>query len=206
MSNEVDATAQVTTQAEAKSEQTQGASKSTEGQTQEAGAQNNQQPAETKETKASGSVVPEKYEFTLPENSPIDDSRLQKIAAMAKERGLTQEQAQAVLDSEVDLLSAQLEQFEQLKVKWADDAKADPEIGGEKFKENVELAHRVLKKFGSESFNSELERTGYGNHPELVRVFVKIGKQMAEDQMVIARAQGGEQKSAAELLYGTTKP
>jgi hypothetical protein len=210
MSDDKNATAQVTTQAEAKTEQTTQATESKDGQAQQANAQDQQAPETKETTSVQQPVVPEVYDLKLPDGSQLNTSRLEQIAGLAKSKGLSQDQAQAMVNSESEALGAyvkgQLDQFEQMKSKWVDDAKADPEIGGEKFKENIELAHRVLKKFGTQTFSEELERTGFGNHPELVRVFAKIGKQMADDQLVIARAQGGEQKSAAELLYGTTKP
>jgi hypothetical protein len=45
-----------------------------------------------------------------------------------------------------------------------------------------------------------LNTTGLGNHPDLVKTFVKIGKAMSEDGMVDGSNQG--QLSAAKVLYG----
>ena len=44
---------------------------------------------------------------------------------------------------------------------------------------------------------------GIGNHPELVKVFVNIGKQISEDAFVEGKTKAAP-KSAAEIIYGDT--
>jgi hypothetical protein len=63
----------------------------------------------------------------------------------------------------------------------------------------------VVARFGSDSLKAELSKTGYGNHPEMVRLLTRIGKAMAPDQLVLPGTQaGGTQKSAADVLYGSS--
>ena len=57
-----------------------------------------------------------------------------------------------------------------------------------------------LDLFGTPELKTYLNDTGLGNHPDLVKAFVKIGKAMSEDGMVDGSNQG--QRSAAEVLYG----
>jgi hypothetical protein len=162
---------------------------------------------QTKETPA----IPEKYELKLPENSILKAEQLEKIASFAKERGFSQEHAQALVEREHSVLSefvqAQTQKMEQIPQQWYEASKADKEFGGneEAFQRNAELAKRVVHKFGGEEFMKELDRTGFGNHPELLRVFYRIGKSMAEDQLVMPNAQTGGDKSVTELFYGKTE-
>lgn len=160
---------------------------------------------EAKETPAQLPVVPEKYDLKLPEGSSLDAGFVEKTAAFAKERGFSQEQAQALLDRDnsivKDVYDSQKNNLAQKSVEWAAAVKADKELGGEKVNENVEIAKRVIDKYGSEDLKKELNLTGFGNHPEVIRIFSKLGKAMQEDKMVHGST-SAPVKSAAELIYG----
>lgn len=154
-------------------------------------------------------VTPEAYDLKLPDGSLLDPASVEKVTLFAKENKLSQEAAQALLQRENEVVSSFVTKaqadFKAQTEQWVKDIQGDKEVGGEKFKENIELAHRVLKRFGSDDFSKALEETGYGNHPDLVKVFVRIGKAMGDDKAVIPGAQAGEQKSLAQLLYPTNK-
>lgn len=157
------------------------------------------------------SVVPEKYELKLPDGSPLESAYLEKIASYAKEQGLSQEAAQKLLERDSSLLTdyrqRQTESLDQMRAQWLESSKADKEIGGDALPKNVELAKRVVDRFGTESFKKAINETGYGDHPELVRLLSKIGKAMSEDQLVMPGAQSGGNRSQdiADRLYGTSK-
>lgn len=158
------------------------------------------EPVETKEPTEQKPVVPEKYDLKLPEGSVLHPAVVDKIAALAKERGLSNEKAQELLNQESDSVAAAVQQQASA---WAEEAKSDPEIGGDGFKENVELSKRVIARFGSDSLKKELDKTGYGNHPELVRLLTKIGKAMDPDRLVIPGTQSGGKKSIEDIFYST---
>jgi len=142
------------------------------------------------EEKASEDKSEEKSEemkLTLPEESFLSQSNVDELIKFAKENNLSQDQAQGILKREdkavADYVSASAAENEKVINGWAEEAKADPEIGGEAFKESVELSKRVIEKFGSQDLIQELNATGYGNHPELVRVLQKIGKAMSDETL-----------------------
>ena len=151
--------------------------------------------------------VPEKYELKMPEGSPLEAGHLEKISAYAKGKGLSQEQAQALLERESEAVAgfakAQKDNYEKTVDEWAKQTESDPEVGGENYKKNVELASRVIKRFGSETLIKALNDTGYGNHPELVRAFTRIGKAMSEDQLVIPGTQPAPKASIEDRFYGS---
>jgi hypothetical protein len=200
--------------------QAAGGSEVTAPVVEQANATQSQEPAKTasansgepakKETASEskeGSAAPKEYTLTLPENSPLDDSAVERIAAKAKERGLTPEQAQELLNHESDAVSgyaqAQSEAFKQAVESWKATIENDKELGGADYAKNAELAKRVVDRFATEDFKKALNETGFGNHPELFRVFFKIGKAMAEDQLVMPGAQQApKQRSVEDLLYG----
>ena len=94
----------------------------------------------------------------------------------------------------------QAEAWQKTTEQWAADVKADKEIGGDKLISNLSAAQRALDQFGTPELKEYLNTPGLGNHPDLVKTFVKIGKAMSEDGMVTGGNEG--QRSAAEVLYG----
>ena len=164
---------------------------------------------ETTTEKPSDSKVPEKYDLKLPENSLLDAAHLEKISSYAKEKGFSNEMAQALVEREsLAVESYQNTQKETLKKMgdtWVSEAKNDKEIGGDTFKQNVELAHRVVNRYGTDQFKKALNETGLGNHPELLRVFTRIGKAMSEDKLFVPGAQASSKRSIEDIFYGSTK-
>ncbi len=157
------------------------------------------------ETTTQAPAVPEKYDFKLDDGSLLDAAYVEQFSQFAKDKKLTQDQAQEFLQREAQALNSfvqkQQQEFEKVQAEWVNQIKNDSEIGGEKFNQSIELAHRALKQFASDSFLKELETTGYGNHPELVRVFAKIGNMIKEDKMISPSAAGGT-RSIEEIFYG----
>ena len=149
--------------------------------------------------------APEKYEFKPPEGQELDAAALEQFEPIARELNLTNEQAQKMVDLYGTKImpmvqQQQVEAWQKTTEQWAADVKADKEIGGDKLTGNLSAAQRALAQFGTPELKEYLEGTGLGNHPELVKAFVKIGKAMSEDGMVTEKESG--QRSAAEVLYG----
>lgn len=173
-------------------------------------------PVETPktETKTETSKAPEvakteiQYSLKLPEGSLVDAKHAEEIVAFAKAQGFSNEQAQGILNRENGAVAAHVEaQKQTLKSKsaeWVDQVMQDTEIGGTDFLKNAELAKRVTLRFGDEALVKGLNETGLGNHPSLVKMFVRIGKLMSEDQLILAPStapSAGSKKSVAERLY-----
>ncbi|EAW6820244.1 peptidase [Salmonella enterica subsp. enterica serovar Typhimurium] len=158
---------------------------------------------ENKEQKQEG--APEKYEFKPSEGQELDTGALEQFEPIARELNLTNEQAQKMVDLYGTKImpmvqQQQAEAWQKTTEQWAADVKADKDIGGDKLTANLSAAQRALAQFGTPELKEYLEGTGLGNHPELVKTFIKIGKAMSEDGMVDGSNQG--QRSAAEVLYG----
>lgn len=155
-------------------------------------------------------VTPEKYELVLPEGKQLDQGRLDKIAAYAKERGLSNEQAQEVVNREADAVSeysaAQNAQFAETRKGWVDSLKTDKVYGGDNFNKTVEQARRALGRFAPKELIEVLNNTGFGDHKDLIITFARIGAQMADDTLITSQVKARpEKKSIEELLYGPQK-
>lgn len=156
----------------------------------------------TKTDKADG--PPEKYEFTMPEGVQLDEALVGAIEPALRDAGLTQEQATKLTEAftayRVSEAQRQSEAFTQQTEDWGRQAQDDKEYGGVKFEENVKLAQAAMSKFGTPELKA-LMADGLGNHPELIRVFVRVGKAMGEDGGVNGGSRTPANKPAAAVLY-----
>ena len=163
--------------------------------------------------KGADDVVPDdgKYELTMPEGVEVDAELLAAVSPRFKELGLTRAQAQALTD---DFIKVQQERGEgQVKAwgervqKWADDAKADKEIGGDKWAGTVSDAQRAINKLGTPELKEYLNSSGGGNHPELIRILAKAGALLKEDSPPNDGGQGsGKPVETAHALFPTDAP
>ncbi|WP_272520131.1 peptidase [Providencia sp. PROV223] len=152
------------------------------------------------------STAPEKYEFTAGEGQELDKEAVAAFEPIARELGLSNEQAQKIVDvygSTImpQLVKQQADEWQKQITGWAETVKADKDgLGSD---ESIGNAQKALDQFGSPELKSYLVETGLGNHPELVRVFSKIGKAMSEDGFVSGSSENA--RSAADVLFGDSK-
>lgn len=156
--------------------------------------------------------VPEKYAFEPPEGLDLDDEtkgRIEAFADTAREMGLTQTQYQSLI--EYDLNRAQqlndvaVESWDRQVESWRKSAKADKEIGGEKFAENLKVAESAIKQFGDPDLRALLKSPSpenpnglaIGNHPAVLRFLNRVGKAIADPTLL--------QGDAAPQTEGTLK-
>lgn len=159
---------------------------------------------------AKAAAVPEKYEFKAPEGVTLDQAQVDAFSPIAKELGLTQDQAQKLVDFQIARgTQATTEHAAAVKALvdgWADQTRADKEIGGVKFAENVGLATQALDKFGTPALRKALDDSGMGNHPEVVRFLSRVGATTKEDGFASGNNGGGNsQRSAASVLFPDLK-
>lgn len=161
----------------------------------------------TESTEEKGTLVtegtkkaPENYDIKAPEGSLLSKSSLDRTEAFAKGRGLSNEEAQELVDVQHQAISEYMDGVKAEMAGWEDQAKKDPEIGGDNFNESVELAKRAVERYGNEAFKKALNETGLGNHPEVVRVFRNIGKAMQEDKLETG-SHTEAPKSPEDLFY-----
>ncbi len=150
------------------------------------------------------SEAPEKYELKLPEDSQLDEAVLDRTAAYAKKRGLSNADAQELVDQQDQAVADHLKAARGIADGWVAEVKADKELGGDNFKKSSELAKRVVNRFGSDAFKTALIDTGMGNHPELLRFCYNIGLQMGDDTLVVPGTTSSTpktEKTAAEVMY-----
>jgi len=151
------------------------------------------QVAEQGEQQAEVSQGSESYaEFSLPEGLRIDEAAFNDFAPLAKEFGLTQEQAQKLVDVAAGLVDRTTKTAEGVHAarlkKWADDSRNDAEVGGKDFDANLGIALAAIDKFGDDELKQILDASGFGNHPAVVRLFYRVGKAASNDTFVSGSA------------------
>lgn len=166
-------------------------------------------PAE--EPKPAAPVVPEVYEFKAPEGVKLDPAQLEAFTPIAKELGLSNEQAQRLVDLNTANVqaarTAQESAWKAVNKTWREETRADKDIGGAKYDENIGVASKAIDKFGTPELRKALDESGMGNHPAVVKFFVNVGRQLSEDTMASGNAGqgGGAPKTAAQMLYPNLK-
>tara|TARA_R110000787_G_C13443392_1_gene446704 strand:+ start:26300 stop:27004 length:705 start_codon:yes stop_codon:yes gene_type:complete len=162
------------------------------------------------EADLSSQTPPDTYaDFVMPEGVELDSALLTEAAPLFKELGLTQDQAQKLVDFQAKQAQASSESnvdaFNQLMNDWQEQSKNDKEFGGDKFEENVGVARSAIDKFGTPELKQLLEEHGVGNHPEVIRFMVKVGKLTAEDVPGGTTAAPSKAQDRVSLLYPNDK-
>lgn len=160
---------------------------------------------------ADAPTAPDKYaDFTLPDGVMITPETLTEFTTLAKDLKLSQVDAQKVAELGAKHMQNFVKQQEVLlneaKSDWYKKSETDKEFGGEKLKENVALAKNALETFGSPELKQMLNATGLENHPEVVRLFYRIGSKISGDNVIVRGGSGDKpltEESAATTLYPT---
>lgn len=170
-------------------------------QTATGAAAETQAEPETKATEAEdtkdGQQAPEQYEdFAAPEGTELDGETVDTFKDVARELNLTQEQAQSVIDKMTPVMAQrQQAQMAAQAEQWAEDSRNDEEFGGEQFDENIATAKRAMDQFASDELKGLLDDSGLGSHPEVIRMFHKVGSAISEDSVVTGGSGQGQRKS-----------
>ncbi|WP_417329178.1 hypothetical protein [Halomonas cupida] len=149
---------------------------------------------------------PEKYDWAKPEGfeGELDEAALGELEPIAKELGLSNEQANKLLSVHANAMQRQQqqqqEQATQTLEKWVGELKEDSEFGGANFDANVKVAQKALGAFGSDELTQMLNDTGLGSHPALVKAFYEVGKRISEDTMERGSGAGGA-RPIEERMY-----
>jgi antitoxin component of RelBE/YafQ-DinJ toxin-antitoxin module len=153
-----------------------------------------------KDGTAPAPVVPETYaDFKAPDNYTIDPTALAAATPVFKELGLTQDQAQKLVDlqvaREIALAKAPQDAVETMRKEWRGKTEADPDIkatvdknsgktGMDAVKVNIARTLSVLPVDLQVEFKDAMNLTGAGDHPAFVKAFNKLAAFVTEGSHV----------------------
>lgn len=127
------------------------------------------------------------------EGYKMPDSMAPELGGWYKETafklGLTQDQARGLAESYMDIeQNIQKEQISQMEAQQEQWEASLKEEFGTAFEKRIEIAKKALRSYGGEELVNFLNETKLGSHPELVKAFAKIGKDMQEDSLTQSEA------------------
>jgi len=120
--------------------------------------------------------------YTLGDYEP---EQTENYRQFAHQLGLNNQQAETIFQAyQQDIAEreeASQQQFEQFEV---DNLSTLQQEWGDEFNHNLEMARRAFMNFATPEAVKVIEETGMGNHPELLKVFARIGEVLAEDSVL----------------------
>jgi hypothetical protein len=188
--------------------------------TEDSSTEETAEKTEGEEETAEVTGAPEEYaEFTLAEGVALDETTLGEFKDVAKEMDLSQEKAQRFVDLATQMSQRWsqtiMDKAEQAggvfvpvysREEWLNAAKSDKEFGGDDLAPNLATAKRALDTYGTPEIKTFFDRSGLGNHPEMIRFMLRVGKTVSETSVVKAdQTATGEAKSLAERMYPPKK-
>lgn len=143
----------------------------------------------------------------LPKDSKLHATDADAVLAYAREHGLSEEHAKAVLNHRNDAVAKhearQKANTEAKAAEWVKTVSEDPDLGGAKLVETQRQAQLAIDKFMPQPLRDMLRETKLGDHPEVVRFLRNVGATLKEDSPPnLGGGQGGGKKSAEDVLYG----
>jgi len=148
---------------------------------------------ETDKGHADKPAAPEKYELTAPEGMTFDAETFGKVEPVLRELGMSNEGAQKLADAYAKEVipifqkradDAIAQRAADQRKEWDDAFNADPDIGGAKREETLQLAAKAFDFYGIKpdtGIRQLLNESGLGNHPDMIRFVARIGKDIGED-------------------------
>ena len=136
-------------------------------------------------------LTPERYELAL-EDYAIDPTLVQQADPILRDVGLSNDAANKLLPVARDIMARTQEsvvrQIEGAaaaqKQAWHQAFVSDPEIGGARRTETEHFAAKGLDALGyaqGHPFRQALDNSGFGNHPDMIRAFRRLGELVGED-------------------------
>ena len=131
------------------------------------------------------------YDFGEDDEGVLDDFK-----EFAHHNNLTQDQADNLLGLFSDLQEEDAKNEEQAM----EDLKVETTIGlqrdwGKNYDGNLDYARRAYAQFGTPELTEIMDNTGFGNHPEVIKAFSKVGQLLGEEALAVGTGLGRNQMS-----------
>jgi hypothetical protein len=124
-------------------------------------------------------------EGAIPPDTKFESEAMGRLKSEAHRLGLNKQQfaglARYLANQSVDHQQNQAEIRQQSMQESV--AQLQQEFGAA-YTQNIGFAQDAVKRFGGEQLVQELDSTGMGNNPALVKAFAQIGRMIAEDEII----------------------
>lgn len=136
----------------------------------------------------------DEYEFSRPDQLPdglgYDEDLEKDFRASAYGLGLNKKQAGGLYEKFVKHQVERYGAFQTAKKQAVAQAQADlqRELGA-KYESEMKNAHIAVQKYADPEFKTYLDESGLGNHPALIRAFMKIGRELNGDTRIVGKVE-----------------
>lgn len=146
-------------------------------------------------------------DFKIAEQLQVDEETLGLAKATFREMGLTQEQAQKLIDLQNSLalkqdatLTKTVEaETQKLIGKWEAAVRADEELGGADLGEKMKIARSAATKLGCEDALMVISEARLSSNPAILRLLYRAGMALSEGAYVQGSVVG--EKDLVSILY-----
>ena len=165
------------------------------------GATDDKGTADEEDKDAAKPEVPEKYDLTVPEGYTVDDNIMAEFTDVAHELGLNNDQANKLAGMHTKIMT---EAFQSLNAArdaevtgWGEAAKTELGKDYDSTMTNVAVGLVEAEKT-IPTLRQAMDKTGFGNTVEGIRLMATIGKLLGEDQ---GGKDAGGRSAASVPLY-----
>ncbi|MEA4834967.1 MAG: hypothetical protein VB133_07530 [Anaeromusa sp.] len=178
-----------------------GADDAKDGEAAAPKADGDKKPDDAKEDDKAKDGPPEKYDIDVPEGFTVDETLLGEFTDLAREMGLNNDQANklAGMHTKVmqDAFQALTEARNQEVQSWGEDAKKELGKDLDGTLREVAVGVQEIEK-AIPTFREAMDKTGFGNTIEGIKLMAAVGKLLGEDQG--GKDTGGKSTSGADEL------
>lgn len=162
-------------------------------------------PVEAKAGEAPVALTMEDLQgIQAPDGFVLDPALATEFLPLANELGLGKEGAGKLAAFQAQIQNKYMTEFTKEVTAWEESARSDTELSKGNFDENISVAKAGMDALGATDKVKELLRTtGLGNHPDIIRMFYRAGRQLGEGTNGGGNSGGGQTRSAADVLYGS---
>jgi len=157
-------------------------------------------------------VEPLKIEdFKAPEGFEIQPEMATEFLEILNGQMEPKDRAQALLDLHAKTISAALEKdseaWDTLQTQWRDEAKNDPEIGGNKLQPTLTSIGKLLDEFGTKEVRTAFDMTGAGNNVHVIKFLNNIAAKLTEGGFTPGTGPRGDltEEEKAQRLFPSMK-
>lgn len=146
----------------------------------------------------------------LPEGFEVDAAAMGDFLGIMNDTALDgASRAQKLIDLQTKFAQAQsekaMETWTKLQDTWQNEAKADPDVGGDKLEGNLAKISTLINVHGSPELREIMTQTGAGNNVHVIKFLSKIATAMGESLPAPASTPGSGERSAAQTLFPNMK-
>ncbi len=151
--------------------------------------------------------------FLADDEFDLDDELTGKLIPIAKKLNLSQDSLDLLLELALEMSKKQKEIYkidektnqEKNTAKYTELFKNDrniPNNNSQELKEYMQTANNAYSEFASPQLKELLKSTGLIYHPEMIKMFFKIGELSKEDNLSYKGAPAVKELTPAQILYG----